>query len=245
MAIRACFVIVLLGIAAPMAAAEPTIPADRVIGGVLGKPITAGDVGLTAPIDTTKEFDSRDDAMWNQMGRIQGALGGPIMERFVRERKIEVTAADVKRFLDLARQKRNENVAEAETKLAEIKKQLAGDDLSAGVRGELEKERQSQESWIAMQRGLNPTDSDFLKQMLLHWKTERELHRRYGGRVIFQQFGDEALDARKKLFEEAEKAGDLKFEDAGVRHLFYFYSNMRHLGFEGVSEQWRVFDEPK
>jgi hypothetical protein len=30
------------------------------------------------------------------------------------------------------------------------------------------------------------------------------------------------------LFEQAEKEGELKFNDAGVRHLFYYYANMRH-----------------
>ena len=37
------------------------------------------------------------------------------------------------------------------------------------------------------------------------------------------------LDARRLLFEEAEKNGDIKFDDPGVRHLFYYYhSNMTH-----------------
>ena len=67
------------------------------------------------------------------------------------------------------------------------------------------------------------------RTFIVAWKIERELHRAYGGRVIFQQFGPEALDARRLLYETAEKNGDLKFDDPGVRHLFYYYANMRHV----------------
>ena len=66
------------------------------------------------------------------------------------------------------------------------------------------------------------------RALIVTWKTERELHRVYGGRVIFQQAGPEALDARRRLFEQAEKEGDIEFADAGVRHLFYYYANMEH-----------------
>jgi hypothetical protein len=66
------------------------------------------------------------------------------------------------------------------------------------------------------------------RMFIVNWKTERELHRVYGGRVIFQQAGPEALDARRQLFEQAEKQSDIRFTDAGVRHLFYYYSNMSH-----------------
>ena len=67
------------------------------------------------------------------------------------------------------------------------------------------------------------------RPFIVAWKIERELHRTFGGRVIFQQAGLEALDGRRRLFEQAERAGDLKFEDVGVRHLFYYYyANMNH-----------------
>ena len=62
----------------------------------------------------------------------------------------------------------------------------------------------------------------------MSWKIERELYRTYGGRVVFQQARLEALVARRFLFEQAVKEGHLTFEDAGVRHLFYYYSHMGH-----------------
>lgn len=67
------------------------------------------------------------------------------------------------------------------------------------------------------------TPDEIAQTLIKNWKVERELHRKYRGRVIFQQFGVEALDARRELYEEAEKKGDLKFDDPGVRHMFYYY----------------------
>ena len=94
-----------------------------------------------------------------------------------------------------------------------------------------ERERASIEKELPTYRDLAKSDApeDMAREFILAWKIERELHRAYGGRVIFQQFGPEALDARSRLFEEAEKKGELKFEDPGVRHLFYYYANMRHV----------------
>jgi hypothetical protein len=247
MASRVCWIVVgLLSVATATAAAEPErIPADRVIGSVYGKSITAGDVGLTAPIDVAKKFDARDDALWEQMGRIQAALGGPVLAKFVRDRKVAVTDAEVKRFAELARKNDEANRAEMTAKLAEIKKLLAGDTLSQEERAKREQERQSYETSIAALARLETPTVEFLKPMLLHWKTQRELQRKFGGRVIFQQFGAEALDATKKLFEEAERAGDLQFDDPGVRHLFYYYANMKHLVVDALPEEWRIFDEAK
>jgi hypothetical protein len=157
------------------------------VGSVYGKAITAADIGLSAPVDPAIQFDSGDTARWELMRRITRTFGGPIVERFVKEKKIEATRDEITQF------KRS-----FEARLPE--------------------------------REATPADAleDVARMLIVTWKTERELHRAYGGRVIFQQFGPEALDARRRLFEQAEKEGDLKFTDPGVRHLFYYYANMNH-----------------
>jgi len=224
------FVVVASSAAGPTSADEPAeIPADRVIGSVYGKPVTAEDVGLTAAVDVSRKFDSRDQPMWDQMARIQRSLGGPILERFVKDRKLEATAEEIKAFNARMRQLNDRNVREWKAKLAEIEKQLAAADLPADDRTKLEKERKMYGRVLEATQDKEDRKFDELARMfIVTWKTERELHRQYGGRIIFQQAGLEALDGRRKLFEEAEKAGELKFDDAGVRHLFYYYANMHH-----------------
>ena len=45
---------------------------------------------------------------------------------------------------------------------------------------------------------------------------------------MFQQFGPEALDGRRRVFDDAEQNSDLKCDNPGVRHFFYYYYSMKH-----------------
>src|SRR6185503_2824043 len=112
-------------------------------------------------------------------------------------------------------------------RVAELKKKLEANNLSEEDTAKLKTEQASFEKSLATMRkaGAVETPDEVARSFIVAWKIERDLHRTYGGRVIFQQAGLEALDARRRLFEEAERKGDLKFDDAGVRHLFYYYAN--------------------
>lgn len=234
MLVRRLLFLLLLCLAsfARSSAAEPVqFDRSQIVGSVYGKAITAGDVGLSAPIDTTLKFDARDRALWDQMGRIMVAFGSPIMERFVKEHKLEVTRDEIAAFKKNSDESTERMVRDWESRLAELNKKLADPALPGSDRTELEKERGTYEKLVKSKRewqDAHATD-DIAKTFIMAWKTERELHRAYGGRIIFQQAGPEALDARRRLFEQAEQAGDLKFEDPGVRHMFYYYANMRHV----------------
>lgn len=207
---------------------KPGDSPEVVVGSVYGQEITAKDIGLTAPIDPTLKFDARDLA-WNLMSRISTKFGSPVMERFVNEQKIEATAEEIAKFNRSMRKINEKQILKDAARLTELSKQLESDDLSKEAREKLViQQKQLTENLKFQQDAPKDPPVEFAKSMILSWKIERELHRKYGGRVIFQQFGCEALDARKKLYEEAEKNGDLKFEDAGVRHMFYYYSNMQH-----------------
>lgn len=213
-------------------AEEPSaIPPDQVVGSVYGKAITAGDVGLTAPIDALVQFDARDTARWQLMSRIAQAFGKPIADRFIEEHKIDATAEEIAGFKKSMHEANQRRLLESEKRLAEVKAELAEPDLRDEDREKLQQEQEQLERHrphLMKPSVENGVPDALARQMIVPWKTERELHRIYGGRVIFQQFGPEALDARKRLYEEAENKGDLKFDDPGVRHLFYYYSNMKH-----------------
>lgn len=210
-----------------VAAEEPkSVPADRVIGRVYDKPVTAGDVGLTAPIDVGVKFDATDQARWEQMSRIQRALGLPIQERFVREKKLVVTDDEIARFLATSKRQDERNRKQRTERLAAIAQELAAPNLPADKAVKLRQEQMMLEGFL--NSPLPTPNAAVARMFILPWKIERELQRTYGGRIIFQQFGLEALDARRKLYEAAEAAGDLKFDDPGVRHLFYYYANMPH-----------------
>src|SRR5690606_2617029 len=96
-------------------------------------------------------------------------------------------------------------------------------------RTRLDSEKQRIEKRLAVLRDRHQHLPSFAETFLRHLKIEQALHQTFGGRVFFHQFGSEALDARRQLFEQAEKEGDLKFTDAGVRHMLYYYANMKHV----------------
>lgn len=214
-----------------LSAEEPAeMPPSRTVGSVYGKAVTAADIGLTAPIDPAIQFDGRDTARWKLMGRIMTAFGGPVVERFVQREKIEATRDEIMKFKSNFRKRRERNVHQWEARLVELKKELAESNLSNEDKRKLEKERAEYEELAASMGESRAADipEEMARTLIVTWKTERELHRMYGGRVIFQQAGPEALDARRRLFEQAEKKSDIRFADAGVRHLFYYYADMKH-----------------
>ncbi|QDU42119.1 hypothetical protein Mal52_05740 [Symmachiella dynata] len=246
MSIRALLVLA-LAVYSPLellsADEPPKVPPSPTVGSVYGKAVTAADIGLTAPIDPTVQFDARDTARWKLMGRIITAFGVPVVERFVKKQKINATAAEIEKF-ELNLQKFNErSLRQWEARLLELQKELAAPNLSNENKAKLKKEQAMYETIVASIRELPKADkpNSIARHFIVAWKTERELHRMYGGRVIFQQAGLEALDGRRRLFEQAEKNGDIKFDDAGVRHLFYYYyADMKHtvVDEKGFEQPW-------
>lgn len=224
--------VAMFAMAVRSSAAEPDgIDPTRVVGTVYGKVVTAGDVDLKSAIDPAIRFDARDTERWNLMGRILAAFGAPVLDRFVKERKIEATADEIEAFQKNMQRISDRNVRDWKDKLAELKKKIENPGLSTDEKMKFEKERAMYERFLAAsnQEPAAKAEASIARSFIMAWKTERELQRVYGGRVIFQQAGLEALDARRLLFEQAEKQGDLKFDDPGVRFLFYYYStNMRH-----------------
>jgi hypothetical protein len=250
-----CSTLILLASPNPAQANAPpaaAIPPDRAVGIIYGKTVTAADIGLTAPIDRAVKFDARDDARWDLMGRILTAFGKPINDRFQARQKIQATPNEIEKFKVAMRAQTAKTQREKQARLARIKADLARPDLPEPDKAKLEKERAIFERGAAAADvdAAAPANADIAdqvaRQLIVAWKTERELHLAYpGGRIIFQQFGPEALDARRKLYEEAEKTGDLKFADPGVRHLFYYYcANMGHAdaGENALDRPWFLGD---
>jgi hypothetical protein len=207
-----------------------SIDPNRVVGSVYGKAVTAGDIGLTEPIDTTVQYNAADKARWHLQDRIAKAFATPVIERFVKDEKIAATPGEIADFKQTSAAKTKQHLEELDRDLLGVTQKLAAKDLSAEDRAPLEKKKEQLERTTAQMRKLDSREAPdaVAQQLIVAWKIERELKRKYGGRVIFQQFGPEALDGRRQLYEEAEKSGDLKFDDPGVRWVFYYYSHMRH-----------------
>jgi heat shock protein HslJ len=74
--------------------------------------------------------------------------------------------------------------------------------------------------------------------MIRQWKLNGEIYRQYGGRVIYQQFGPEPLDAYRQYLEERQAAGDFTIHDKAFEAEFwrYFRDDSMHEFFKPGTE---------
>ncbi len=75
--------------------------------------------------------------------------------------------------------------------------------------------------------------------IIRQWKLNSKLYHQYGGRVIYQQFGPEPLDAYRQYLEERQAAGDFKIENPAFQAEFWRYFNDEsvHSFFEPGTEE--------
>jgi hypothetical protein len=212
-------------LAAQSASAQPT----RTVGIVHGKPVTAAEIGLSSQIDPAIESGARDSERRKLMVRIAEVFGRPVVERFVQKKNIQASSAEIELVQRNLHKANEHSVRKWRAEDAELKKALAAPGVSGESKTQLEQKRAMLDKLIAAASHRAAIPDDVARQMIVAWKIERELHRSYGGRVVFQQAGIEALDARRQLYEEAEKNGDIRFDDAGVRRMFFHYLGMNHM----------------
>lgn len=59
------------------------------------------------------------------------------------------------------------------------------------------------------------------KQVVGRWKVNKALYEQYGGRVIFQQAGDEPMDAYRAFLKEEQARGSFQIFDAKAEEKFW------------------------
>lgn len=85
------------------------------------------------------------------------------------------------------------------------------------------------------------------RSMIRQWKMNRRFHEQYGGRIIFQQFGPEPLDAYRQYLEERRDASDLEIKNKDFEESFwrYFTNDSMHSFYEpGSPEEAQAFSTP-
>ncbi|MCG6930987.1 MAG: META domain-containing protein [Desulfofustis sp.] len=64
---------------------------------------------------------------------------------------------------------------------------------------------------------------DMGRALIRQWQVNRALYRHYGGRIIYQQFGPEPLDAYLQYLEERRDAGDFTINQKAFEERFWHY----------------------
>jgi hypothetical protein len=83
----------------------------------------------------------------------------------------------------------------------------------------------------------------FARWYVSNWKKQRALYKKYGGRVIWQQVGPEAIDAMRDLLKQREREGCFTISDPDLHDRFweYFVNDRMHVF---IPDPDRIFKHP-
>jgi hypothetical protein len=159
----------------------------------------------------------------------------PVLEKYraAHRKELELTEQEIARAIQYHEHRANKkggNTADAwrrvkeqqkqyaEKSLQEIERQLTSLDLKDEERNELLDRKREAELLI------NQPGRVFVQHFYGRHKFQQSLYREYGGgRVLFQQFGNEAFDAMHRWLKEREKAGDFRIDNPELRSKLYEY----------------------
>ena len=143
-------------------------------------------------------------------GEMQKFVLTRLFDRYAKEQGIEVTDQEIDAYVDNMRRGMRAEGLPAE------------DDLAPKEVAQVEQMRR-----------------DMGRSMIRQWKLNRALYRQYGGRIIFQQFDPEPLDAYRHYLTERQAAGDFTIHRKDFEDAFwhYFTNDSMHDFYESGSEE--------
>jgi len=155
-------------------------------------------------------------------GELLWAVLGPLLHDYAKQQKLEPSNEQLDRMIAKEHQK---NLAEA-ARRPELEKQLAAaktDEERKAV--QLQIDILPGPEVLAVEVSKDPHVREEMRRVqrdfALYWNVQKQLHKQYGGAVIFQQMGPESVGAYAPFLEEHEKKGDFKIPDADTRSRFW------------------------
>lgn len=181
------------------------------IGEVLGKPVYRDE------IDEKSFGEDGTELLQEELARLFCA---PPLQKYLAKHKLEFEPTPAEMKAQAAHSREGGKVLKKRSvdRLKTIETKLAAETI-AERRLELIESRDSTKQMIDLLEQAAP--EEILRYSIMQLKVQRHLHGRFGGRVLFQQFGPESVDAHRKLVEELEKNGDFKVTDKALRAALY------------------------
>ncbi|NVJ24929.1 hypothetical protein HUW62_27255 [Myxococcus sp. AM011] len=217
------------------AQAAPPTEADKPVAVVLGREIPRA---ALASDDKTRQSERaarkpEDFARWEFMDEVQRLMGfvmPPLLEDYARQRSLEPTKEELQAYIGATSKFEKEALMRAKEDSERRRDELRRVDLPPAKRQVLQAELESAEELVkALLEGMGEDPSiaaeksERAHSWVLSWKLQRALHREYGGDIIFQQVGPEAVGAYLPFLEARQKAGDFKVLDEELGRRFWEY----------------------
>ena len=205
-------------------------------------------------IEPTEELRKRDEKLFpNQKWEIlvvqyrsenlSGRIWGPLRERFMKEKMIEVSNEDLESFASAMMAKQTDMKAATQKSIDQWEEELRESGVSE------EKKKTLQRNIQMMKEHLNISDEkqragfkSIAKSVVASWKINQALYKQYGGTVIWQQAGIEPVEAVRRFLEERQRNGDFEIYDKTLKDKFWEYFARKH-PFEVPKEKVN-FDKP-
>ncbi len=150
--------------------------------------------------------------------KLQAAILSRLFDRYAAEQDIEAKRDEIDTYVERIR---------AETRQLGLG---AEEDLTAEEAATLETMRR-----------------DMAAATIRQWKINRSLYQSHGGRIVYQQFGPEPLDAYRRFLEQRRDAGDFVIRDPDLAVDFwrYFTDETMHDFMEpGGDDEKNAFETP-
>jgi len=183
-------------LAASTIAAEPlpgTPSGDEVVAHVLSIRIRSDELDPPPGMARNQGFSS--DAAWTEhvrARRLEGRIVEPLRKEFCREQHCELSPEDTRKILD-------------QLKLGEEK-----------MRADQAARRTDPDA-----SALDPAAREMFLQMMANRKFHKALYERYGGEVISQVLGPNAVGAYRRWLEDEESRGRFEITPPALRDGFY------------------------
>ena len=166
--------------------------------------------------------------------RLVGLIFGALLEQFANDNKIEPTEEEINTFILKTEEKRRQNQIKFEEDRKKLMAELKAATLSERERKDkkshlqtiesiLKTTREMKEQTKGMEEQLRPMRRQTAREFVRIWKTNKALYAKYGGRVIFQQFGVEPIDAYRDFLREQEKNEAFQILDKKYEAPFWRY----------------------
>lgn len=193
---------------------------------IAGPGCQSGDTKSKAPVDPnsiavvlgTEIAPSEADDM-------TGIILGRLTDQFIKQRRLQASDAEINAFLGAMERFSAQNEIDWEESKAKLLEELKSPSLDEQDRKikqaqleTLESIQQTHRELEVQRKGpdsekLEEFERQFASSTVTRWKMHRELYKEYGGRVIFQQFGDEPVDAYRDFLREKEAEGAFEILD--------------------------------
>ncbi len=155
-------------------------------------------------------------------GAVQAAILERLLTQYARDRGIEATPPEVAALV------------------GRMERDMAAEEAAQG--------RPTEDELTAEEKAaVEALRTDTARSLILHWKINKSLYGDYGGRIIYQQFGPEPLDAYRLFLEEQQAAGAFSLPDETLRTSFWRYftdDSLHDFMLPGSADEKTAFSQP-